>query len=69
MFTLDVIFYILLVHLVADFFFQSQKMAEEKHDSGKILVLHVFIYFLSLWMISPLIFQDLSGQVTFHRFL
>ena len=41
--------YVLFVHWVGDFIFQSRWMADNKSKDWEALILHVFIYALTVW--------------------
>ena len=46
--------YILFIHWVADFIFQSDYMAQNKSKDNKALLVHGFVYHIPFWLISPL---------------
>jgi len=63
-FAFSTVFYLLVAHIVGDFFLQSQKMAEGKSGpawSGW-LALHCLFYFVVLLFASPAIFQSYRGM-------
>ena len=61
-FAFSTVFYLLVAHVVGDFFLQSQKMAEKKSDNVGYLFLHCFFYFITLLFASPAIFQSYRGM-------
>lgn len=59
-----VFIYILLVHWVADFLFQSRHMATRKSESNYYLSLHVTIYSFTTIMLWVLFFLIIGTHMT-----
>ena len=51
---------LLIAHFVADFVFQSDKMAKGKSSDNKLLSLHVVVYSWAMLMAVAIITQDLA---------
>lgn len=49
--------FIFLLHLIADYVFQSETMAKKKEDEGIGLIFHLFVYALVM-LIIPLLFKN-----------
>lgn len=56
MFSIWVILLIIGFHFIADFFCQTQKIAERKSKSTAITMLHALIYGTVMMLIAPIIF-------------
>jgi hypothetical protein len=63
----DVLFFLLLAHVVGDYALQTDRMAQLKGSSPRILSLHVLIYTLTIgafWWLG----QVLNGHHDFPKF-
>ena len=61
----DLLFFLLLGHYFGDFAFQSDRVAQNKGTSKRVLTYHVSIYVLTiaLFLAAGLLINDESGQL------
>lgn len=51
---MDILFFLILGHLIGDYALQTDYMAAQKKSSTAVLTFHVIVYILSLWAIIAL---------------